>query len=40
MALGREANGNNLGKSLRFPHNNGIMSTHNIQFYDRIRKIP
>ena len=40
MAPRQEANGNNLGKSFRFLHNNGIMSTHNIQFHDRIRKIP
>ena len=31
MAPGQEANSDNLGKSI-------LMSTHNIQFHDKIRK--
>ena len=50
MVSGQEANSDNLGKCFDFVHNNCllsvlirialIMSTHNIQLHDKIRKFP
>ena len=43
MAPGQEANGDNLGQSFRtytVIDEVILMSKHNIQFHDKIRKIP
>ena len=48
MTPGQEANGNNLGNSFDLLYNNGmlslliriLMSIHNIQVHDKIRKVP